>query len=250
MDLAGHAGLADPRVLAGLSLRSTPEFPVGLVGRQGLHSRGQSGEGRENVSGEASVFRVQLPIPLHRNQQRRASVASKSLKMPRVRRRLTLILAHPAELRPAMRQRADQRLDAPLPSPKRHPHLAPLTVGLHARGRLPTPERPRPRPPVLAPQVTRHRLAVVPVPVVSDQELVDLSGLSWPTPRVPPTSRQPPRGQDGLLSIRCSHQKFIRTLGETRDTVIVPMKRETPAGTLRSILNQAHIDPDRRDELG
>ena len=47
-----------------------------------------------------------------------------------------------------------------------------------------------------------------------------------------------------------SHVKFIRRLGETVDTVIVPKKREIPVGTLRSILNQAHIDPDQWDKLG
>ena len=47
-----------------------------------------------------------------------------------------------------------------------------------------------------------------------------------------------------------SHVKFIRRLGATVDTVIVPKKREIPVGTLRSILNQAHIDPDQWDKLG
>ena len=47
-----------------------------------------------------------------------------------------------------------------------------------------------------------------------------------------------------------SHVKFIRRLGETVDTAIVPKKREIPVGTLRSILNQAHIDPDQWDKLG
>ena len=47
-----------------------------------------------------------------------------------------------------------------------------------------------------------------------------------------------------------SHVKFIRRLGETVDTVIVPKKREIPVGTLRSILNQAHIDSDQWDKLG
>ena len=47
-----------------------------------------------------------------------------------------------------------------------------------------------------------------------------------------------------------SHVKFIRRLNETVDTAIVPNKREIPVGTLRSILNQAHIDPDQWDQLG
>jgi predicted RNA binding protein YcfA (HicA-like mRNA interferase family) len=44
--------------------------------------------------------------------------------------------------------------------------------------------------------------------------------------------------------------KFVRRLGETVDTAIVPKKREIPVGTLRSILNQAHIDLDQWDQLG
>lgn len=47
-----------------------------------------------------------------------------------------------------------------------------------------------------------------------------------------------------------SHVKFVRTIGETIDTVIVPKKREIPVGTLRSILSQAHIDLDQWDKLG
>jgi len=33
-------------------------------------------------------------------------------------------------------------------------------------------------------------------------------------------------------------------MGQVVDTVIVPRKHEVPVGTLRSILSQAHIDPD------
>ena len=46
-----------------------------------------------------------------------------------------------------------------------------------------------------------------------------------------------------------SHVKFVRRVGDTVDTTIVPKKREIPVGTLRSILNQAHIDPDEWDRL-
>jgi predicted RNA binding protein YcfA (HicA-like mRNA interferase family) len=46
-----------------------------------------------------------------------------------------------------------------------------------------------------------------------------------------------------------SHVKFIRRLGETVDTTIVPRKFEIPVGTLRSILSQAHIDPDDWEKL-
>ena len=47
-----------------------------------------------------------------------------------------------------------------------------------------------------------------------------------------------------------SHVKFVRRLEDTVDTVVVPNKREIPGGTLRSILNQAHIDPDQWEKLG
>jgi len=46
-----------------------------------------------------------------------------------------------------------------------------------------------------------------------------------------------------------SHVKFVRRQNDTVDTAIVPKKREIPVGTLRSILNQAHIDPDQWDRL-
>jgi predicted RNA binding protein YcfA (HicA-like mRNA interferase family) len=47
-----------------------------------------------------------------------------------------------------------------------------------------------------------------------------------------------------------SHVKFVRRVEETVDTVIVPKKSDIPVGTLRSILNQAHIDPEDWDKLG
>ena len=47
-----------------------------------------------------------------------------------------------------------------------------------------------------------------------------------------------------------SHVKFARISGATVDTAIVPRKSEIPVGTLRSILNQAHIDPEDWDKLG
>jgi len=47
-----------------------------------------------------------------------------------------------------------------------------------------------------------------------------------------------------------SHVKFVRTSGKVVDTAIVPRKPEVPVGTLRSILNQAHISPDDWDQLG
>ena len=47
-----------------------------------------------------------------------------------------------------------------------------------------------------------------------------------------------------------SHVKFLRRVDQTVDTAIVPKKSEVPVGTLRSILNQAHIDPDDWEKLG
>lgn len=46
-----------------------------------------------------------------------------------------------------------------------------------------------------------------------------------------------------------SHVKFVRRVGNVVDTAIVPNKHEVPVGTLRSILNQAHIAPDDWERL-
>jgi len=46
-----------------------------------------------------------------------------------------------------------------------------------------------------------------------------------------------------------SQVEFVRRQNDTVDTAIVPKKREIPVGTLRSILSQAHIDPDQWDRL-
>jgi predicted RNA binding protein YcfA (HicA-like mRNA interferase family) len=46
-----------------------------------------------------------------------------------------------------------------------------------------------------------------------------------------------------------SHVKFVRRSGDTVDTAIVPKKSEIPVGTLRSILNQAHIEPEEWERL-
>jgi predicted RNA binding protein YcfA (HicA-like mRNA interferase family) len=43
--------------------------------------------------------------------------------------------------------------------------------------------------------------------------------------------------------------KFVRRAGEIVDTAIVPRKSEVAVGTLRSILRQAHIDPEQWDKL-
>jgi predicted RNA binding protein YcfA (HicA-like mRNA interferase family) len=48
---------------------------------------------------------------------------------------------------------------------------------------------------------------------------------------------------------RGSHVKFVRRAGEIVDTAIVPRKSEVAVGTLRSILRQAHIDPEAWDRL-
>ena len=47
-----------------------------------------------------------------------------------------------------------------------------------------------------------------------------------------------------------SHVKFVRRVGDVVDTAIVPKKPEIAVGTLRSILNQAHIDVNDWDGLG
>ena len=39
-----------------------------------------------------------------------------------------------------------------------------------------------------------------------------------------------------------SHVKFVRRSEAAVDTAIVPKKHEVPVGTLRSILNQAHLE--------
>jgi predicted RNA binding protein YcfA (HicA-like mRNA interferase family) len=51
------------------------------------------------------------------------------------------------------------------------------------------------------------------------------------------------------ISQKGSHVKFARRQGATVDTAIVPRKHEIPVGTLRSILNQAHIDQDVWESL-
>ena len=50
------------------------------------------------------------------------------------------------------------------------------------------------------------------------------------------------------VSQKGSHVKFARVALQRTDTVIVPRHNEVPVGTPRSILNQAHIDPDSWDK--
>jgi predicted RNA binding protein YcfA (HicA-like mRNA interferase family) len=52
------------------------------------------------------------------------------------------------------------------------------------------------------------------------------------------------------VSQKGSHVKFVRRHGYVVDTAIVPKKPEVPVGTLRSIIRQAHIDPDDWAKLG
>jgi predicted RNA binding protein YcfA (HicA-like mRNA interferase family) len=51
------------------------------------------------------------------------------------------------------------------------------------------------------------------------------------------------------VSQKGSHVKFARRHAAATDTAIVPRKSEIPVGTLRSILSQAHIDPDDWNQL-
>jgi predicted RNA binding protein YcfA (HicA-like mRNA interferase family) len=51
------------------------------------------------------------------------------------------------------------------------------------------------------------------------------------------------------ISQKGSHVKFARSSPGRTDTAIVPRKHEVAVGTLRSILNQAHIDPESWDKL-
>jgi predicted RNA binding protein YcfA (HicA-like mRNA interferase family) len=46
-----------------------------------------------------------------------------------------------------------------------------------------------------------------------------------------------------------SHVKFVRRSESVVDTAIVPKKADIPVGTLRSILNQAHLDVEEWEEL-
>ena len=48
---------------------------------------------------------------------------------------------------------------------------------------------------------------------------------------------------------RGSHVKFAKKTSPGTYTAVVPRHREVPAGTLRSILRQAGIDPDEFERL-
>jgi predicted RNA binding protein YcfA (HicA-like mRNA interferase family) len=51
------------------------------------------------------------------------------------------------------------------------------------------------------------------------------------------------------ISQKGSHVKFARVSPQRTDTAIVPRRHEVTVGTLRSILNQAHIDAESWDKL-
>ena len=51
------------------------------------------------------------------------------------------------------------------------------------------------------------------------------------------------------VSQKGSHVKFARQLASVVDTVIVPKKLEIPTGTLRRILNQAHLEMEEWERL-
>lgn len=52
-----------------------------------------------------------------------------------------------------------------------------------------------------------------------------------------------------IVGQRGSHVKFARQVEGAVDTAIVPHKPEIPVGTLRSILNQAHLNTEEWDRL-
>ena len=51
------------------------------------------------------------------------------------------------------------------------------------------------------------------------------------------------------VSSKGSHVKFAKKTSQGTHTAVVPHHREVPAGTLRSILRQAGIDPDEFERL-
>ena len=51
------------------------------------------------------------------------------------------------------------------------------------------------------------------------------------------------------VSSKGSHVKFAKKTPQGTYTTVVPHHREIPAGTLRSILRQAGIDPDEFERL-
>jgi len=51
-------------------------------------------------------------------------------------------------------------------------------------------------------------------------------------------------------SQRGGHVKFVRHARDAVYTAIIPRHSEIAVGTLRSILRQAHIDPEAWDRLG
>ena len=99
------------------------------------------------------------------NPQRNAPIPLEQRVMPRVPRQLRLVLARPAELRPAIRQRPQQQRQLRPLRPDRNPILEPVVLRLDPRRRLHPTDRSQPRLPVLPPHMTHHRLVAPLIPV-------------------------------------------------------------------------------------
>ena len=124
------------------------------------------------------------------NPQRNPLIPPEQLVMPGVPRRLRLVLARPTELRPAIRQRPQEQPQLRPTGPDRNPLLEPVVLRLDSRWRLHPTNRTHPRHPVLAPQITHHRLVTPRIPVIPNQRLVNQANLARPTlPKKPPVSQ-------------------------------------------------------------
>ena len=121
------------------------------------------------------------------NPQRNPLIPPEQLVVPGVPRQLRLLLARPAEPRPAIRQRPQQQPQLHPARPDRNPLLEPVVLRLNPRRRLHPANRPHPWPPVLPPQIPHHRLVTPPIPVIPNQHLVDQANLARPAlPGEPP----------------------------------------------------------------
>ena len=110
--------------------------------------------------------------------------------MPGVPRQLRLVLARPAELRPAIRQLPQQQRQLRPLRPDRNPILEPVVLRLDPRRRLHPTDRPQPRLPVLPPHMTHHRLVTPRIPVIPNQRLVNQTNLARRTlPQKPPVAQ-------------------------------------------------------------
>ena len=122
--------------------------------------------------------RLQVVDP---NPQRNAPIPPEQHVMPRVPRQLRLVLARPAELRPAIRQRPQQQRQLRPLRPDRNPILEPVVLRLNPRRRLHPTDRSQPRLPVLPPHMTHHRLVTPRIPVIPNQRLVNQTNLARQT---------------------------------------------------------------------